>query len=191
MIQNGSEEERDKALKYFFTDPKLEHTIIQKIIRKGGKSYDAEDAYQEGFKIFYRHLVEGTFQGRSSLKTFFIGICIRCWLDGLQKSFYKRTSLTDEQPLLDEEYHHTPEVDLFSKERKSMLREILSLLGERCKDVILMGAQGYSSQEIAASLNLSNDLSVRKIRYRCMNKLKETMQKKPQLMEILKSLNYG
>ena len=190
MIQDGGEK-REEALKYFFTDIHLEKTVIQKIRSKGGAEQDAWDAYQEGFRIFYRHILSGSFGGRSNLKTYFVGICIRCWLDGLKKSFYKRTTLTDEEPILDEEYRHTPEVELISKERKLTLRKIIALLGERCKQVILLKNEGYGDDEIKETLELPSHKLVRKIRYRCMTKLKEMMANEPALLSLLKSLSYG
>lgn len=190
-MMQGSPGERDEAMKYFFTDPKLRNTVLKRIMSKGGTEHDAEDAFQEGFKVFHRHLLRGSFQGRSSLHTYFVGICIRCWLDGLKKSFYQRTTLTDDEPALDEEYRHTPEVELLSKERRSQLRELLGLLGGRCREVILLGFQNYSGEEIKDRLNLSGEEMVRKIRYRCMTKLREMMEEEPRLLSLLKSLANG
>lgn len=190
MVQE-SPEKREEAMKYFFMDNRLKNTVIEKIKRKGGQEYDAEEAFQEGFKVFYKQLLFNKFQGRSSLRTFFVGICIRCWLDGLKKSFYQRTTFAGEEPILEEEYRNTPEVDLISQERKTQLREILGLLGDKCKKVILLGYQGYSGQEIKEQLQLAADELVRKIRYRCMTKLKDLLEKEPHLMSVLKNLSYG
>lgn len=190
-MMQGNPGERDEAMKYFFTDPKLKNTVLKKILSKGGTEHDAQDAFQEGFKVFHRHLVHGNYQGRSTLYTYFIGICIRCWLDGLKKSFYKRTTLTDDEPTLDEEYRQTPEAELITQERKSQLREVLGLLGERCRKAILLGYQGYSSEEIKEQLGIPDEEMVRKIRYRCMTKLREMMEKEPRLLSILKSLANG
>jgi RNA polymerase sigma-70 factor (ECF subfamily) len=188
----GTSEERDAALKFFFTDPKLEDTVLQRIKRKGGDDYDAQDAYQEGFKVFYRQLQTGKFEGRSSLRTFFVGICIRCWLDGLKKSFYKRTTMVgDEQSLLEEEFQHSPEVELFSRERKSHLRKVLNLLGQQCKEVVMLKYEGFSDKEITEMMNFEDSVRVRKKRHRCMSKLFEKMKSEPGLMAILKQLNYG
>mgnify|MGYP000630278777 CR=1 FL=1 len=118
----GSEQERANALKAFFTDQQLKATVIRKIQQKGGSANDAQDAFQEGFKAFYRHLLNGKFEGRSSLRTFFVGICFRCWLDGLKKSFYQRTTLTDKEETLDDEYEHTPETRMMSREQSWKLR---------------------------------------------------------------------
>jgi DNA-directed RNA polymerase specialized sigma24 family protein len=73
----GSEQERAKALKAFFTDQQLRASVIRKIQQKGESANDAQDAFQEGFKAFYRHLLNGKFEGRSSLRTFKVGIYIR------------------------------------------------------------------------------------------------------------------
>jgi RNA polymerase sigma factor (sigma-70 family) len=188
---HGSEQARAQALKLFFKDQELRETVIRKIKLKGGDSNDAQDAFQEGFKAFYRHLINGQFQGKSSLRTFFVGICIRCWLDGLKKSFYQRTTLTDDELTLDEEYRHTPETSLMTKERKEQLLQVLGLLGERCKQVILLGYEGYSSAEIHQKLALKENELVRKIRYRCIQKLKEQLESHPSLNVVLKSMSNG
>ncbi len=190
-LMRGGKEDRNKAMKHFFTDLDLENEVVQKILTKGGQQADAKDAFQEGFKVFYRHLSQGNFQQRSNLKTYFIGICIRCWLDGLKKNFYKYTKLTADEPSLDAAYLHTPEVELMTKERKVQLQEVLKLLGERCKNVILLGFQGFSGNEIMKMLDLKDEGSVRKIRYRCMDRLRKKMQDHPNLWALLKTLSYG
>jgi hypothetical protein len=35
-----------------------------------------------------------------------------------------------------------------SQERKSQLQKVLGLLGDRCKKVIMLGYEGYNSEEI-------------------------------------------
>ena len=67
----------------------------------------------------------------------------------------------------------------------------VTLLGDRCRKAILMGYQGYSSEEIKKQLDLSGEELVRKVRYRCMTKLRDMMDKEPRLLSLLKSLNYG
>ena len=156
-MMQGSPEERDEAFKYFFMDTDLERKIIFQITKLGGSEHDAQDAYQEGFKIFYRHLIKGNFEGRSTLSTYFTSICIRCWKDIQRKGFYKRTSLSDNNPLLEEEHTDTPEVQLISKERSNTLKKIIGLLGERCQKVIMMGHQGYSGEELSKLLGLSGE----------------------------------
>jgi RNA polymerase sigma factor (sigma-70 family) len=190
MLQ-ASQGERDQALEYLFTDPTLKGIVVRKIMSKGGQDYDAEDAFQQGFKVFYRFILEGKFQGKSTLRTFFIGICIRCWLDGLKQSFYQRTTMSDDLPTLDEEYQDSPEVELMDRERKSILLKVLELLDHRCREVILMGNQGFSGREIQDKLALEDVGMVRKIRYHCMSKLREKIAEQPHLLGLLKSLNYG
>lgn len=190
QMLKASEQERTLALKHLFTDLKLRETVIHLIMQKGGQEYDAQDAYQKGFKTFYLAILDNKFEQRSNLRTFIIGICIRCWLDGLKKSFYTRTTMSDDLPTLDQAYEETPEVVLMSKERKAILIQVLTLLDKRCKEVILMGNQGYSAREIQAKLNLNDESMVRKIRYSCMAKLRDKLAKKPGLLQMLKSLNY-
>lgn len=190
MLQ-GSPSDREIALKHIFTDMKLEAIIVNKIKSKGGSLEDAKNAYQNGFLIFYKHLREGAFEGRSSLKTYFIGICIRCWIDEIKKSYNKRTTLTNDIPTLDKEYQHTPDVVMIDEERKNTLRAILDKLGKPCREVIMLHKEGYKDAEIKEILKLEPHEVIRKIRYRCMNKLMNWIKKDASLLSILKGLKYG
>jgi RNA polymerase sigma-70 factor (ECF subfamily) len=188
---NGSEEERATVLRYFFSKAGLREIIVQKIVTMGGIKQDAENTFQKGFLLFNKALQKGNFKGEGSLKSYFIGICLKHWLSGLRKDYHKKTHFTNELPELDKEYQDSPEVSLLSEERKKVLRQALELLDENCRKIILWGNQSFRDQEIAKKLHFDSIDQVRKRRYRCMNKLREKLKDRPQLWQILKSFRYG
>lgn len=193
-MMQGSREEQDKALEDFFSNPGHRNAVLKTIMGIGGTEHEAEDAFSKGIMIFWRHLRNGNFRGGSTLHTYFVGICKGCWLDGRKSSHFKRTTLTDDLPALDrerQERQDSPETALLSKEWNEQLQEILGLLGERCQKAILMKYQGYSSEEIKEQLGLSGEEQVRKVRYKCMTKLRDRMKEDPRLYAILKSLING
>lgn len=193
-MMQGSREEQDKALEDFFSNPGRRNAVLTTITGMGGTEHDAEDAFSKGTMIFWRHLRDGNFRGGSTLHTYFVGICKGCWLDGRKSSHFKRTTLSDDLPALDQERRErqdSPEAALLAKERDEKLREILGLLGERCKKIILMKYQGYSGEEIKEQLDMSGEKNVRKIKYRCMEKLRDLIKKEPRLYAILKSMING
>ena len=72
---------------------------------------------------------------------------------------------------MDQVEHTNPETQLLSDEQKEILDELLSRLGERCKNVLKLWLNGYSMKEIASKLELTSDTMARKIKYKCKNDL--------------------
>ncbi|MEN0002754.1 MAG: sigma-70 family RNA polymerase sigma factor [Bacteroidota bacterium] len=188
-IQEGGEAQ-EEAIKQMFSNAELLKKVIRTIGKMGGTKEDGEDAFQEGFKRFFKHVMNGNFRGESTPTSYFIGICKRWWLDQRKSSYQKRTVLTNDLEKMEKEFEGAPDLIMMEKERKSLIDEMLALLGERCKEVIQMGLYNVRGKEIKEKLNLSSEALVKKIRYRCLKQLRALIGEKPYLEALLKSLRY-
>jgi RNA polymerase sigma-70 factor (ECF subfamily) len=62
----------------------------------GVRDADVEDVCQEAFLVVHRRL--GTFEGKSSVRTWVYGICIRVASDYRKRAHHKREQVVDEMP---------------------------------------------------------------------------------------------
>jgi RNA polymerase sigma factor (sigma-70 family) len=108
-----------------------------------------------------------------SLLHFWIGITKGLLRNKLKRD--ARTDLTEDSQQYDKADFESPEYLLLNDERREILDQVLSRLGDRCKKILLMWAGGYSMEEIAATLDLSSEAMARKTKYKCKNQLMELL----------------
>ena len=65
---------------------------------------------------------------------------------------------------------------LIDQERVITIRQHLETIGEKCKEVLLMHADGYNDQQIADQLAYSNAAVVKTTRLRCREKLNKLLE---------------
>lgn len=77
---------------------------------------------------------------------------------------------------------------MIDNEKKAQVLEVLNLLGESCKKILIESIyHNASMKEIAESGNFSSEQIVRNKKYKCIKKLKELIAERPSLMKILKA----
>jgi RNA polymerase sigma factor (sigma-70 family) len=160
---------REKALQQIYENDKLRKTVIHYISVSGGGLRDAEDVYQDTLILFDRQIREGNFQGASSWETYFIGIAKWRWVS------LKRKYAHDIE--LKPEYYDEPiesvEARAIENEKREIIDEILSKIGERCKTMLMLYKLSYSMEEIAEKMGLSSPELAKKNAYECRKKFKE------------------
>ena len=186
----GTPAERDDALYYFFRNPTLKPLVKQFVLdTEGGTHKDYEDVFQEAFILFDRNIREGKFKGDSSLKTYFVGIARIVWLRHKHKAMPvdafdiavhdAETAAFDHQIIANEQ----------DTERQQMLDAVLSKMGEKCKELLLLTGIAASNDEIARLKGYANADSAKKEVYRCREKFRNFIKEHPQIGAILKRKN--
>ena len=177
----GKEEERTEALKYFFTHKPLKESVIAYITHQGGNVQDGEDVFQDTVILFDRAIREGNFKGQSSLSTFFIGIAKWRWVSNKRK-YGGNVELKSEQY---DKPVESVEGRLIEDERRNVIDEILTKIGERCKVILKLYKLSYSMEEIAEKLGLSSPELAKKNAYECRKKFKDFVADKPEYKSVL------
>lgn len=139
---------------------------------RAGIEDDAHDAMQDAFLVMVEKIRNGGYK-EGSLLHFWIGIT-----KGLLRNKLKRDSrleLVEDNKRFDQADHQSPEWLMMSEEQRVALHGALDRLGERCRQVLLMWAGGYSMEEIAEALGLSSEGMARKTKYHCKNQLMELL----------------
>ena len=62
---------------------------------------------------------------------------------------------------------------MVTSEMKASIKKQLDVIGQKCKELLLMFEDGLSDKEIAAVLSYSNAAVVKTTRLRCLEKLRE------------------
>jgi RNA polymerase sigma factor (sigma-70 family) len=153
-------------------------------IREAVKKYaireeDCFDAYSDTILSVIYAVTDGRFEQRSSLKTFIYRIFHHKCVDIIRKSSTNKESVNRATALPESMF------ELLSDNTKSILQTLierfdldemhqkLQKLGESCKSMLTMFAEGYSDKLIAEALHYNSPDVVKTSRLRCLQKLRQ------------------
>jgi RNA polymerase sigma factor (sigma-70 family) len=173
--------ERDSALRRIYENEQLRQTVIKLIMSNGGNIQDAEDVFQDTLILFDRQIREGNFKGDSTWTTYFVGIAKWRWVS-VKRKFGRDIELKIE--------HFTGQVEsvearAIEDEKRQLIDEILTKIGERCKSILKLYKLSFSMEEIAEKLGLSSPELAKKNAYECRKKFKDFVVENPTYSSIL------
>jgi len=156
-------------------------------IREGIRKYsispdEAFDAYSDTILSAIEKIVKGSFEGRSSLKTYLFQIFHNKCVDQLRKNATKKSSVHQTVSITDMLYQvadaaKTVVQKLVEKTDWDVMKQKLNELGENCQKLLLLSADGYSDKEIALSLEYKTPEVVKTSRLRCLEKLRQLVKR--------------
>lgn len=119
--------------------------IYRALRQLGVAEADVEDQCQEVFFTVHRKLSD--FEGRSTLKTWIYGICLRVASDYRRRAHIRREKLASDPGEL---ASHPPVARDAPTETRERLRKLLDLLDEERRQVfVLYESEGFSMREVA------------------------------------------
>ena len=139
---------------------------------------DAFDLYSDTIISAIEKIVNGSFQGRSSLKTWLYSIFHNKYVDLLRKRSTNKNSIHHTLSINDillEISDHTKTIiqKLVDKTDQEVLKQKLSQIGESCRQMLMLWADGYTDKEIAAAMDYKTSDVVKTSRLRCLEKLRQ------------------
>lgn len=158
-------------------------TTYNYFIREGAQKHhltedEAFDAYSDSVLSAIEDLRKGSFEGRSSLKTWLYQIFHNKCVDLLRKKATNKNSV-----------HHTSDISsmvyqlsdssqsiiqqLADKADWQSLKQQLNELGENCRRLLTLVADGYSDKEIALIMEYKTTDVVKTSRLRCLDRLRK------------------
>ena len=172
--QNGSE--RKKGEERLFT--RYAYFIKEAIHKYSLSEEEAFDVYSDAILSAIEKISNGSFQRRSSLKTWVYQIFHNKYVDFIRKKSTNRSSvhrtLSISDPMF--EFADTSKTiiqELMDKTDWKLLREKLNQIGDNCRQMLLLWADGYSDKEIALAMEYKTSDVVKTSRLRCLEKLKQ------------------
>jgi len=144
---------------------------------------DAFDIYSDTILSAIPKIIDRSFEGRSSLKTWLFQIFHNKCVDFIRKKTTNKSSVNKSVGI--------PEVlvqvadsaktilqELMDRTDKDQIRQKLNELGDNCKKILWQWAEGYSDKEIAVALDYKTADVVKTSRLRCLEKLRQLYKNK-------------
>jgi RNA polymerase sigma factor (sigma-70 family) len=153
-------------------------------IREGSKKHfineeDAFDAYADAVLSAIDTITKGQFENRSTIKTYLYKIFHNKCVDLIRKKTTNKMSVHQTRAIDDMMMQLSdtskPVIQkLIENSDFEQLRQKLELLGEKCKKLLNLFAEGYSDKEIAEIAEYKTGEVAKTSRIRCLEKLRQS-----------------
>jgi RNA polymerase sigma factor (sigma-70 family) len=154
------------------------------ILNNNGQEEDAADIFQEALVDIYRKAAKGDFILTCPFEALLVVICKNKWITQLKKR--QKSGVTFKDP---EGYNFGSDVfkeaELVQKqnERRNLLEQKLTELGESCREILKLSWLGKPMEEVATLLKMSYAYA-RKRKSDCMGKLTELVMASPDFKQL-------
>jgi RNA polymerase sigma factor (sigma-70 family) len=175
---------REEMLYNLFVQLGWRDAAIGMAMKYGASKEDAEEVAEDALIGLDKNIRNNRFEGKSSLKTYFLNIVKLQW--------FKRVSRRGKVPtqeLLENMSPADAPLDLPSEAEKQAYELALAQIGERCKRLLTLSIiEDESMKEVATKFGLSSPEMAKKEAYRCRLRMREFLLKHPAWLERLKGL---
>lgn len=155
----------EKALEILYS--KYYRMMTKLVTSNSGTEEEAKDVYQDALVVFWQKAVSGNLVLTSKISTYVYSICQNLW----------RKELDRKRRLSHEEKDSVEHMDFDQPERARVISECINQLGETCQKVLMFYYfDGMSMQEIADKLGFANTNTAKTKKYKCKQKLDETVR---------------
>lgn len=166
----------EKAIHFFFNQHK---GLIGKAIKQHQLlEEECLDAYTDALLSLRKQVIKGVFRGESKVSTYFYTIFYRRCVDLIRRKATHRERLAEEFPdVADEKPLASDQMQV--QEAFEGLMHFMEQLGQQCRDILMYRYYwGYEDMaEIASKLGIKNANTAGSLRYRCMKRLMNLVQK--------------
>ena len=176
---------RERVARVLYFNQELQQGMKNILLRYGAPSHDVEDIFHYTLIQFFKLVLKTeSFTIHSNLNSYLYGIAKNVWFQKIRKNKNLLTSQLEDVDFVDD----VQPVDLLmiEDEKRKVLHGILSNLGAKCKDVLLLWASGFKMSEIALKLGYSSDEVARRRKYVCMKLLVKYFDQNDHVREILR-----
>jgi RNA polymerase sigma-70 factor (ECF subfamily) len=153
-------------------------------IQQGMRKYslpedDALEVYSDTILSAIDTIVSGTFEGRSSLKTYLFRIFNNKCVDHIRKLTTNKNKIHRSSTSPDLLSHLSDSAksiiqQLVDRSDLDLLKAKLKGLGDNCREMLALFADGYSDKEIAVTMQYKTAEVVKTSRLRCLEKLRQS-----------------
>ena len=151
-------------------------------IKEGVKKYalqedEAFDAYSDTILQAIDNIRKGHFENRSALKTYLYRIFINKCVDFLRKkttnkNSVHKTAFISDMLILIADPAKTVVQQLIERTDMESLKNKLQELGESCRKLLMLFADGFSDREVSVLMEYKSADVVKTSRLRCLDKLR-------------------
>lgn len=168
MSRRRAEEQLFKQFDYFIKEGIRKYTLTED---------ESFDAYSDTILSAIENIIAGSFQNRSSLKTWLFQIYHNKCVDLIRKKTTNKYSVHNTRCVTDMLYNLSDSAkgivqQMADKADWETMRKKLNELGENCRQLLMYWAEGLSDKQIAASMTYKSADVVKTSRLRCLEKLR-------------------
>ncbi|MFC2137112.1 RNA polymerase sigma factor [Bacteroidota bacterium] len=179
QLKNGD----TKAFKALYADfEKITNFVTQ----NSGKEEDAKDFFHETLIVFYEKIINDEFELKSKLSTYLYSVCKNLWLYHLRSNKPMIYNSINKENASENWEEQLVNVEDNSEEKEEILNSIIQKideLKEPCYSILMMFYfKKLDYKTIAQKLNYKSEKVVKNQKYRCIQKLKESLSE--QLLEM-------
>ena len=169
MVRRKAEEELFSRHIYFIKEGINKYSLDQE---------DAFNAYSDTIIQVIENVSADRFEKRSSLKTYLYRIFNNKCVDLIRKKTTNKNSVHQTTPISDmltmiSDPAKTIIQQLVEKNDVALLKQKLTEIGDTCKQLLTMFAEGYNDKEIAVAMEYKSPDVVKTSRLRCLDKLRQ------------------
>ncbi len=169
MVRRKAEEELFSRHMYFIKEGINKYSLDQE---------DAFNAYSDTILQVIENVSADRFEKRSSLKTYLYRIFNNKCVDLIRKKTTNKSSVHQTTPISDmltmiSDPAKTIIQQLVEKNDVALLKQKLTEIGDNCKQLLTMFAEGYNDKEIALTMEYKSPDVVKTSRLRCLDKLRQ------------------
>ncbi|MGZ8559340.1 MAG: RNA polymerase sigma factor [Chitinophagaceae bacterium] len=138
---------------------------------------EAFNIYADTIMVAIARITDRTFEGRSSLKTWLFQIFHNKCVDLVRKNATNKSSVHNSLSISDVLFQMADTAklviqEMMEKTDMERIKQKLNEIGESCRRLLLLWADGYNDKEIAAAMEYKSADVVKTSRLRCLEKLR-------------------
>jgi len=167
------------------TQEKVLYLQYNYFIDEGCRKYrltgdDSFSAYSDAVLSAIHNIVNGHFDGRSSIKTYLFQIFSNKCIDLVRKnttnkqSMHQNTAVPELLGQLPDAARNIIE-KLIDEQKRKAVKMQMETIGEKCKEILLLFEDGLTDREIAEELSYNTPAVAKTTRLRCLEKLRGSM----------------
>ena len=167
--------DRKKAEDQLFTH--FAYFIEQAMHKYSFQEDEAFNIYADTIMVAISRITDGTFEGRSTLKTWLFQIFHNKCVDLVRKNATNKSSVHHSLSISDMLFQMADTAklviqEMMEKTDTELIKQKLKEIGVSCRRLLLLWADGYNDKEIAAAMEYKSADVVKTSRLRCLDKLK-------------------
>lgn len=187
-LRSGVPSRVSAAIEHLYRSDKVRGAVRHVIRPLGGDESDVSDMLNQALIVFINQVETNQYEPEKSAITTYIANITRKKFFTQQRS-EKRRSAWHNRSAESEAVERTtnPEEQVDLEHRRQFIHKFLGRIGEKCRELLLLKAEGYQMEEIAEKMQYKSADSAKSAHHDCRKKLNDLTQR-PEVLQALREL---
>lgn len=160
--------------------------VLKYICNNSGSKDEAKDVFQEALILFYRQVIERSFnEDKYKVHGYIYTLCRNLWINESKKK--NRMVRIEEDSNFEIIEESTILDSMLADERESEIKQVFSLIGDKCLEILSYSFfHKFSMRDIAEKMNFTSENAAKTAHYRCKHKLMEIIEGNDQFEKLIR-----